>query len=270
MNDQKRKPGQKLKTGKIKGEILKYALKHGGMFEEPTLKDAIEEAFKIRRGTVKKKHLDVLKAKGFLSKKEEPGHPNIWRIKEDRKTILLIYTEYPQLIPYLQRSDFVLNCIAKEQSSLFENKKALKELKKMMTLSLRMFESCLKIDDFKNRHDINQLVFGRGPSPDLSERAYMYKHKKSPSKEIKIDDFIDVNAAAESAIKTHLARWDLFLSCIKTDVDDSLSSNKKNRINRGLIDMIVKENEKRADANEFYVEAIRREAEGRVKKEVRQ
>jgi hypothetical protein len=280
MNDQRRKPGQKLKTGEIKGEILKYALKYGGMFEEPTLKDAIEEKFKIRRGTVKKKHLAVLEARGILSKTEEPGHPNIWRIKEDRETILLIYKEHPQLIQHLQQSDFILNCIANGQSSLFDDKKAFEELKKMLRLSPRMFESCLKIDDFESRyrHIIDQAFITRDPSlcftGNLSDQAYMAKYfSSSPSKEMKEMSHSDMIQAYETAYEsamrageTHLARWDLFRSCVKTD-DIALLDEKDYH---ELYDMFMEEEKKRAEADRSYVEGIERRVEDKVKRELSQ
>jgi hypothetical protein len=43
MEKEKRKPGQRSRTGETKGEIIKYALEHGGMFEGSVLKDFLEE-----------------------------------------------------------------------------------------------------------------------------------------------------------------------------------------------------------------------------------
>jgi CRISPR/Cas system-associated protein Csm6 len=49
MEKEKRKPGQRSRTGETKGEIIKYALEHGGMFEGSVLKDFLEENCNVRR-----------------------------------------------------------------------------------------------------------------------------------------------------------------------------------------------------------------------------
>jgi hypothetical protein len=226
MAKEKRKPGQRSRNGETKGEIIKYALEHGGMFEGSVLKDFLEENCNVRRETTKK-HLDDLNKKGIFEKTGEKGYTNNWRIIEDTKAIAIIYKEYPHLLRYLQQSDFISDCIAKKKNLLFEDNDAFVELKKMLRLSPKMFELCLTVDNLGRKF---LLVSSKIDYYGISEIAFEKTFSKGGE-----------NSDNNGAIK-HYIRWQLFRSCLKTDVsfivtgsipeeiDDLLSKESINRL----------------------------------------
>ena len=188
MQTKKRKKGQRSGTGEVKREIIKYALEHGGMFEEPTLKDFLEEKVNVRRDTVKK-HLSDLEKKGIFKKTGEKGYANIWQIIEDVKAIEIIYKEF-HLLQHLQQSDFILDCIVEKHSLLFPDHN---ELKEMLRSSAEFFEVCL-IDDEK----------------DFKERIHNAL-KLSTCEEIRAGNEKDTNAL-------YNLQWELFLWCTRIDI----------------------------------------------------
>ena len=234
MVEKKRKHGDRRKTKETKGEILKYALEHGGMFEEAVLKDFIEETCNVRRGTTKG-HLEDLGKKELIGKTGRDGYTNAWRIVEDTKAIAIIYKEYPHLLQYLKQSDFILYCVAKRDSKLFEGEDTFEELIKMLRLSPKMFELCLTVDnlggiftslsskiDYYGAWDIvlkkdpdtekNSLVF----SEDLSEVLRDCENEEDASKNGRPCEK-EENKKELATIKHHL-RWELFRSALKIDV----------------------------------------------------
>ena len=200
MAKEKRKRGQRSRTGETKGEIIKYALEHSGMFEGSVLKDFLEEKCNVRRDTTKK-HLDELNKKGIFEKTGEKGYTNNWRIVEDTEAIAIIYKEYPHLLRYLQQSDFIRDCVAKKQSSLFEDKAAFEELKNMLQLSPKMFGLCLTVDDLGRKFlKVSSTIDRYGISGKAFEMFFMGRENSD----------YDVR---------HYARCELFRSCLKTDED---------------------------------------------------
>ena len=224
MAKEKRKHGERGKTGETKGEIIKYALEHGGMFEESVLKDDLEKKINVKRDTIKK-HLQDLDKKGIFKKTGQKGYTNNRQIEEDTKAIAIIYKEYPHLLRYLQQSDFILDCVAKKQSLLFEDNDALVELKKMLRWSPKMFELCLTIDNLGRQF---LMVSSKIDYYGISERAF---EKTFP-------DSGEISDYAPS-IK-HYIRWQLFRSCLKTD-----SSYVKDEIPEEILEMVSYENTKR-------------------------
>lgn len=255
MAKEKRKPGQRSRTGETKGEIIKYALEHGGMFEGSVLKDFLEEKCNVRRDTTKK-HLDDLNKKGVFEKTGEKGYTNNWRIVEDTEVIAIIYKEYPHLLRYLQQSDFILDYIAKKQSLLFEDNEAFEELKKMLRLSPKMFELCLTVDNLGRKFlmvssKIDYISIGEIPFAD----------RFSPIENSDGDFDPDIK---------HYIRWNLFSSCLKTDVffieekripEEIAGILSKEFIRRGIVDAALNKevgrgdmimyNNKRTDTFEF-------------------
>ena len=234
MAKEKRKPGQRSRTGETKGEIIKYALEHGGIFEGAVLKDFLEENCNVRRETTKK-HLDDLKKEGIFEKTGEKGYTNTWRIVEDTKAIVIIYKEYPHLLRYLQQSDFILDYVAKTESMLFEDEDGFEELKKMLRLSPKMFELCLTVDNLGGKftslsskidyYGAWDIVLKKGTdtekkslvlSEDLSEVLSVCENEEDTS-EIGRPCEKEGNKKELATIKHHL-RWELFRTALKTDV----------------------------------------------------
>lgn len=224
MANKKREHGQRSRTGETKAEILKYALLHGGMFEEATLKDFIEEASNVQRGTTKG-HLEQLGKKGVIAKTGRDGYTNIWRIAEDTQAIAIIYKDYPQLLQYLQESDFVLEHVAKTESMLFEDEYGFAELKKMLRLSPRMFELCLTVDNFGGK-------FASLSSKIDYNGAWNMAVRKCPDEKITSLYLSDASSGFFCAIceekngvipteivpiKNYL-RWEVFKAALKTDM----------------------------------------------------
>jgi len=260
MAKEKRKTGQRSRTGETKGEIIKYALEHGGMFEGSVLKDFLEENCNVRRDTTKK-HLYDLNKKGIFETTGEKGYTNTWRIVEDTKAIVIIYKEYPHLLRYLQQSDFILDYIAKKQDLLFENNDAFEELKKMLRLSQKMFELCLTVDNMGRKflmasskidyYGISEIAFEKMLAGDEKNSYYdFYKNIV-----FDVDGPYTSRVNSESGEKSdydpsvkHYIRWELFRSCLKTDIP----LLDKERISEEIERMIVKENATRAVADAAF------------------
>jgi hypothetical protein len=219
MTKKKREHGQRSRTGETKGEIIKYALEHGGMFEEAVLKDFIDDTCNVRRGTTRE-HLEDLNKKGIFEKTGEKGYTNTWQIVEDTKAIAIIYKE-----PHLRQSDFILDCVARTESMLFEDEAGFEELKKMLRLSSRMFELCLTVDNLGTK-------FGSLSSKIDYHGAWYMASRKCPELEITRLYLTDVSSGffcavgdpKEGVIDTEIVpiksylRWELFKTTLKTDM----------------------------------------------------
>ncbi|KAF5432768.1 hypothetical protein C5S36_07970 [Candidatus Methanophagaceae archaeon] len=257
MAKEKRKTGQRSRTGETKGEIIKYALEHGGMFEGSVLKDFLEENCNVRRDTTKK-HLYDLNKKGIFETTGEKGYTSTWRIVEDTKAIVNIYKEYPHLLRYLQQSDFILDYIAKKQDLLFEDNAAFEVLKKMMSLSPKMFELCLTVDNLGRKflmvsskidyYGISEIAFEKMLSGDKKNSYYDFLKNVV----FDVDGPYTSGKSSESGEKSdydptvkHYIRWELFRSCLKTDI----SFLDVERISEEIEEMIEKENATRAAAD---------------------
>ena len=224
MEKEKRKPGQRSRTGETKGEIIKYALEHGGMFEGTVLKDFLEEKCNVRRETTKK-HLAGLNKKGIFEKTGEKGYTNTWQIVEDTKAIAIIYKEYPHLLRYLQQSDFILDCVAKTESMLFEDEDAFKELKKMLRLSPKMFELCLTVDNLGAKFaSLSSKIDYHGAWNMVSRKCPELEITRLYLTDVSSGFFCAVGDPKEGVIDTEIVpiksylRWELFKTTLKTDM----------------------------------------------------
>lgn len=96
---EKRKPGERLKEGETRKEILLLVFNHPEGVDEPDIRDAIREKTKIRTRDVITAHLKKLQDQGFIQKIQAPrnsGKPNRWKPSEfDFSVFSKIFADFP-------------------------------------------------------------------------------------------------------------------------------------------------------------------------------
>jgi hypothetical protein len=182
-------------------------------------------------------------------------------LKDKNSTVIFMNSTYAQK---------VIDCVAKTESMLFEDEDAFEELKKMLKLSPKMFELCLTVDNLGGKftslsskidyYGAWDIVLKKDPdteknslilSEDLSDVLSVCEDEEDTS-EIGRPCEKEGNKKELATIK-HYIRWELFRSCLKTDIfflDKEMLSEEieemitKERISRSLAAICASDSEK--------------------------
>jgi hypothetical protein len=169
-------------------------------------------------------------------KVQKRGDAKFYSLKEDPITFRKLAIEFLKdtdiavIFTHSKYAQKMMDCVAKKQDLLFEDNDAYEELKKMLRLSPKMLELCLMVDHLGRKF---LLVSTKIDYYGISELAF----EKTFSRDKREGENKDYDASIK-----HYIRWQLFLSCLKTDVsfivagglseeiDDLLSKERSNRL----------------------------------------
>ena len=215
----------------LNGNKLSYQkrISEGAGVSEQHLGDHCDENGKVKKeGRLSKLvGTDILDMK--WGKVQKRGDAKLFFLKEDPTTFRKMAIEFLKdkdiavIFTHSTYAQKMMDCVAKEHTLLYEDNDAFDELKKMLRLSPKMFELCLTVENLGRKF---LLVSSKTDYYGISEIAFEKTFSKG------------------GAIK-HYIRWQLFRSCLKTDVSFIVTG----RIPEEIDDLLFKESIERLMAD---------------------